>query len=133
MKTIIHYTFIFFLSFSFAVNSHSAEKGDKAISTPLQLLENNKAGKISGIDQFRGKLIYLDFWASWCGPCRKSLPVLNEIRSQYADKGFEVLAINVDENLADALKFLEKYPVDYPILLDPKGSLPQAYRIPGKD
>lgn len=131
MKILIHLFLALLLSFGFVLSSHSANKGDQATSPPLQLLENNKPGKAVAIDNYRGKLIYLDFWASWCGPCRKSLPILNEIRSQYSSQGFEVIAVNVDEKLADALKFLEKYPVDYPILLDPKGSMPQAYKIPG--
>ncbi len=120
-----------FLTLSLVGGVYAADKGDKAINIPLQLLENNKSGKTTGINNYQGKLVYLDFWASWCGPCRKSLPILNEIRSQYAAQGFEVVAVNVDENLDDALGFLEKYPVDYPILLDPKGKMPQAYKIQG--
>ena len=72
----------------------------------------------------------MDIWASWCGPCRKSLPILNEIRRKYLSQGFEVVAVNVDEKLSDALTFLDKYP-DYPVLLDPKGSLAQAYQLQG--
>jgi len=131
MKKALYSLLIISLSFSFIFKSYSAERGEDAISIPLPLLENNKAGKKAEIDSYKGKLIYLDFWASWCGPCRKSLPILNEIRSQYASQGFEVIAINVDENLNDALKFLDKYPVDYPILLDPTGKSPQAYKVKG--
>jgi thiol-disulfide isomerase/thioredoxin len=121
MKILVYVLLITLLSFSVALKVHSAEKGDEAISIPLKLLENNKPGKT----------VYLDFWASWCGPCRKSLPILNEIRSQYSSQGFEVIAVNIDEKLADALRFLDKYPVDYPIFLDPKGKLPKAYKVPG--
>lgn len=131
MKLLIHSLLTMFFSISIALNSYSAEKGSRAISIPLKLLENSKAGKTVGVNTYQGKLIYVDFWASWCGPCRKSLPILNEIRAQYSNQGFEVVAVNVDEKLEDALKFLEKYPVDYPILLDPKGSMPKAYNIKG--
>lgn len=131
MKIFTYSLLIFLLSSSFILKSHSAEKGDMAISIPLKLLENNRPGKTAGINSYKGKLVYMDFWASWCGPCRKSLPILNEIRSKYSSQGFEVVAVNIDEKLADALKFLDKYPVDYPVLLDPKGSLAEAYQLQG--
>lgn len=107
------------------------EEGDTAKNIPLSLLEGQAGGQTVGVDDFKGQLVYLDFWASWCGPCRQSLPILNEIRAKYNDKGFEVVAVNVDENLKDALGFLERYPVSYPILLDPKGEMPKAYDVKG--
>ncbi|MGH1486167.1 MAG: TlpA family protein disulfide reductase [Cellvibrionaceae bacterium] len=110
---------------------HAVDVGDTATVIPLPLLVNKTAGKNTSIKDFKGKLVYLDFWASWCGPCRKSLPILNDIRKNYSDQGFEVVAINVDENLNDALKFLKKYPVDYPILLDSKGLSPRSYQVKG--
>jgi len=120
------------VSFLFAMlPAYAADVGDNAANVSLNLLENSAPGKAAGIGDYKGKLVYLDFWASWCGPCRQSLPILNEIRKEYAAKGFEVVAVNVDENLSDALGFLEKYPVDYPVLLDPKGSMPKLYAIEG--
>lgn len=112
-------------------NSYAFKKGDVTPDIPLPQLEGQSAGKATSITDYKGKLVYLDFWASWCGPCRQSLPILNEIRKDYASKGFEVVAVNVDENLKDALKFLDKYPVDYPILLDPKGKMPKTYKVQG--
>jgi len=113
------------------LSSHAVEVGEIAPATPVNILEGTASGQAASIADYKGQLVYLDFWASWCGPCRVSLPILNEIRKEYASKGFEVVAVNVDENLDDALKFLNKYPVDYPILLDPKGQMPKAYQIPG--
>lgn len=107
------------------------QKGDMAKNVPLNLLEGKASGQSVGIDDYKGSLVYLDFWASWCGPCRQSLPILNEIREKYKDKGFEVVAVNVDENLKDALGFLDRYPVSYPVLLDPKGQMPKAYDVKG--
>lgn len=131
MKIFRHSVCIVLLGLSVTFQSYAASVGDLAISVPLNLLENNTSGKTVELTQYQGKLIYLDFWASWCGPCRKSLPILNEIRGKYSKQGFEVIAINVDEKLEDALKFLDKYPVDYPIFLDPKGKSPKAYKVQG--
>lgn len=94
-------------------------------------MANVKAGQKISLDDYKGKVVYLDFWASWCGPCRKSLPALNDIRNKYASRGFEVIAINVDENPDDGLKFLREYSVSYPIAYDPKGAVPAAYQLKG--
>ncbi len=121
------------------ISSHTlAEKNDKespeaqaAPHIPLPLLENGAAGRTSGINDHKGKIIYLDFWASWCGPCRQSFPFLQNLRDQYHDQGFEIVAVNVDVELKDALSFLQNYPVDYPILLDPEGIMATTYGVQG--
>ena len=94
-------------------------------------LKNIETGKSESLKKYRGKVVYLDFWASWCGPCRQSLPLLNELRSELKRKGFEVLAVNLDEDKADAQTFLEQFPVVYPVLLDPTGKVPPQYDLPG--
>ena len=109
----------------------AAEVGKPAPDIQLPKLNESNIGDSAQISDFRGKLVYLDFWASWCGPCRKSFPVLNELHNTYNSLGFEVVAINVDENLEDALGFLEKHPVDYTILLDSEAISPQKFNVPG--
>ena len=94
-------------------------------------LKNLATGKLDSLKKYRGKVVYLDFWASWCGPCRQSLPLLNTLRQELKRKGFEVIAVNLDENLSDATKFLDQYPVQYPVLLNPKGTVPNLYKLPG--
>lgn len=88
------------------------------------------SGDIS-LESLRGKVVYLDFWASWCGPCRVSFPQLEVLRNELGGDGFEVFAINVDEQEADALKFLEAVPVSYPLVRDAAGTTPQTYGILG--
>jgi thiol-disulfide isomerase/thioredoxin len=105
-------------------------------ATPGQMAPNFKlpgikSGNLMSLKSHRGKVIYLDFWASWCGPCRQSLPLLNDLRNEYKRKGFEVIAVNLDENKADAKAFLKQFPVNYPVLLDPMGKVPQKYDVPG--
>lgn len=102
--------------------------GDKA---PNFKLKNLETGKVESLSKYRGKVVYLDFWASWCGPCRQSLPLLNGLRKDLKKSGFEVIAVNLDENLSDATDFLNQFPVTYPVLLDPKGIVPSHYKLPG--
>jgi thiol-disulfide isomerase/thioredoxin len=83
------------------------------------------------LESLRGKVVYLDFWASWCGPCRISFPQLEQLRGELGADGFEVLAVNVDENQADAKRFLEEVPVSYPVLHDGNGATPQTYGLLG--
>ncbi len=115
----------------FANQTHALDAKDKAIDIPLPQLIGSIAGKSSGLTDHKGKIIYLDFWASWCGPCRQSFPFLNKLRNDYKEKGVEVIAINLDVDITEALAFLKDFPVDYPILLDPQGRMPSAYNVRG--
>ncbi|WP_396589213.1 TlpA disulfide reductase family protein [Bermanella sp. R86510] len=126
LKTAI-YTLVL-TSLCLAGTAYGIEKGQSAPAFSLPLLSN---GKVVNLKQYRGKVVYLDFWASWCGPCRQSLPLLNDLRNDLKQKGFEVLAVNLDEEKAAAQGFLDRFPVDYPILLDPEGGVAMQYELPG--
>jgi thiol-disulfide isomerase/thioredoxin len=102
--------------------------GDKAPDFNIPLLEAK--GMIS-LKHYRGKVVYVDFWASWCSPCRKSLPALNSVHTEFRKKGFEVIAINLDEERDDAMAFLKKFPVAYPTAIDTSSKVPEAYGLVG--
>ena len=75
-------------------------------------------GQTLELNQYKDKVIYVDFWASWCGPCAKSFPFLNEIHKQLNDKGLQIVGVNLDENMDDAKAFLAKYPSSFTVMAD---------------
>lgn len=81
------------------------------------------------MSEYQNKVVYLDFWASWCGPCRQSFPWLNEMHSKYRDKGLVIIAVNLDKDLNKAYQFIEAFPASFLLYSDPKGILAQRYEI----
>lgn len=114
----------------FATTSAGAEDIELGFPAPEIRLPALQGTSTLALADLRGKVVYLDFWASWCGPCRQSLPELEKLRNKYAPH-FEVFAVNLDEKPADGLKFLEKYPVSYPVVSDAEARFPEMFRIKG--
>ncbi|MCC2603794.1 TlpA family protein disulfide reductase [Planctobacterium marinum] len=81
--------------------------------------------------QLKGQVVYLDFWASWCKPCKKSFPFMNELQKKYATEDFKVVAINMDEFADDAKRFLAEIPADFAIYTDPEKQLAESLKLPG--
>lgn len=85
-------------------------------------------GNVS-INAHRGKVLYVDFWASWCAPCLKAIPALEKLRKEFPESDFQVIAINLDREPEKARKFLEDHPVGYPSASDPGGKLPEMFGL----
>ena len=83
------------------------------------------------LSDFKGKVVYLDFWASWCGPCKKSFPWMNEMQSKYGSKGLQIIAVNVDQKREDADKFLAATPAQFTVAFHASGSTPKSYEVKG--
>lgn len=81
------------------------------------------------LSDYRGKVVYLDFWASWCDPCRRSFPWMNQLQSRYGSDGFAVVAVNLDESQQEAIKFLQQIPASFDIAYDPSGKTAEAYGL----
>ncbi|MFT7052468.1 MAG: cytochrome c biogenesis protein CcmG/thiol:disulfide interchange protein DsbE [Psychromonas sp.] len=79
--------------------------------------------------EYHNKVVYLDFWASWCGPCRESFPWLNKMQAKYQDKGLVIIGVNLDRDVNKAYQFTETFPASFRLYSDPKGFLAQQYKI----
>lgn len=80
---------------------------------------------------YKGKVLYLDFWASWCGPCRATFPLMNELRQKYSEDELAIVAVNLDGQRSNADHFLKQYPASFSVLYDPEGVLASRYQLPG--
>ena len=96
-------------------------------TTELKLKQN---GQID-FSEYRGKVVYLDFWASWCIPCREAFPWMNDLNEQYDDDELVIIAVNLDTERADAETFLEQVPANFEIAYDPDGKTARAYELKG--
>ena len=83
------------------------------------------------LSHLRGKVVYVDFWASWCGPCKQSFPWLDGLVREYGSQNFVVIGVNVDKDRDRAERFLNETPAEFSIVYDPKGELATAYKVAG--
>lgn len=100
--------------------------GDRAAAFAAPALDGKGTVELS---KFRGKIVYLDFWASWCAPCLTAIPEIEKMRGEFPSEHFQIVAVNLDQKTKKALRFLKKHPVGYPSASDPKGTLPGQYGV----
>jgi len=81
------------------------------------------------LDKYAGKVVVVDFWASWCVPCRRSFPWLDEMQVKYRDQGLLVIGVNMDKDSDAAESFLQKFPVGFKIVYDADGALARQYDV----
>lgn len=87
------------------------------------------AGKTVQLKTFRGTLVFLNFFATWCGPCREEMPGMERLFRAHHDKGFVVLAVNMDEGAKTVRPFVQQLKLSFPILLDPQGAVTRDYGV----
>ena len=121
--------FLSFLLLVLTLKIEASESGDFAPNFSLpDLLKDNVTHTL---EEKKNLLVYVDFWASWCAPCRLSMPALEKLYREFSIDGFHVLAINVDAIREDAIDFLKDFPVSYSVLADPEGRVSQLYNVMG--
>jgi thiol-disulfide isomerase/thioredoxin len=109
-------------------HARGAEPGQPVPGCALASLRGGERLDPSG---FAGQVIWVDFWASWCSSCAESFPFLEDLQRDLGARGLRVLAINVDEDARDALDFLARHPVSFPVAADPRGECSRRFRLAG--
>ncbi len=96
----------------------------------LLLITPSRADPLD-LTSLRGRVVYLDFWASWCGPCKQSFPWMQTMKETYERQGLTVVAVNLDRDRADANKFLAQFKPTFDVRFDPGGALAESYNVEG--
>jgi thiol-disulfide isomerase/thioredoxin len=86
---------------------------------------------IVALDSLRGKVVLVDFWASWCVPCHRSFPWMSGLHERYKDKGLVIVAIDLDKSRDAAEQFLAQHPAPFRVAFDPAGTTAEAYHVSG--
>ncbi len=109
----------------FASTSQAAAVGGNAPDFTLK----SKDGNNIKLNEYRGDVVMINFWASWCGPCRQEMPALEQLYSKYKDLGFVILGVNLDEDSNKAIAMLDKTSVSFPILFDETKQVSKLYNV----
>jgi peroxiredoxin len=113
------------LSCTLAVSSLVGASASVAPSFALP----SRAGDTVSLDKLKGQVVMLNFWASWCGPCRQEMPLLDQMHKRYSSLGFTLVGVNVDANSKDAEEWLSKTPVSFPVLFDRESKVSKLYDV----
>lgn len=106
--------------------AYAVKKGDIA---PAFSVEDINSGQQISLEQFKGKLVYLDFWASWCPPCLKSFPFMEQLKQKYSERGLVVVAISLDQKREAAMGFLNRIETSFIIGHNSSGSVAKNYDV----
>jgi len=108
-----------------SMESHAVAVSDSAPDFTLKSLE----GSNLRLEEYRGQVVLLNFWASWCGPCRQEMPLLDRLHHRYEDTGFAVLGVNVEGEPTPAQEIVDKTNVTFPILIDDGQKVSEMYNL----
>lgn len=114
------------LAFAFTSSAWAVQVGDEVPNCALTSMDGRQK---YDFQQFRGKVLYVDFWSSWCGPCAQSFAFLNQIHHGLKDRGLEVMAINLDEFQEEAQAFLVQHPAQFNVVADTTQQCAKAFEV----
>jgi thiol-disulfide isomerase/thioredoxin len=117
---------VFFICMSFSGNIYALETASKAPDFELPGMQ----GTVK-LSTTAGSVVYVDFWASWCGPCRQSFSWMNAMQEKYKGQGLQIIGVNLDAKNEDAKKFLAQIPAKFTVAFDSKGLTPKVYGVKG--
>jgi thiol-disulfide isomerase/thioredoxin len=124
-----HISFIALITLFMSVQALGAQKPIQGQTPPNIAIAF--ADNTAHLQDFKGQVIYLDFWASWCKPCLRSFPWMNEMQQKYGATGFKIIAVNLDTDPALAAQFLRRVPANFPIAYDTSGQTAKTYQLLG--
>ena len=105
----------------------AVEEGERAPAVKAARLDDPAAS--FELSATRGQVVYVDFWASWCAPCLRSMPALRTLYGKYRERGFVVVGVNKDMAAGDAERFLRRFPVSFPLVLDADDAVAKAFVV----
>ena len=108
-----------------SMHSHAVAVQDEAPDFTLKSL----AGNNLRLEEYRGRVVLINFWASWCGPCRQEMPLLDRLHRRYEDTGFAVLGVNVEGEVEPAQEIVDKTKVTFPVLIDEGQKVSEMYNL----
>jgi len=117
--------FLVMSMYLFTPLSYAAEASGPAPDFTLK----SRGGENIKLSEHRGDVVMINFWASWCGPCRQEMPLLEELYKKYSDVGFTLLAVNVEEDSSKADDLLRDIPVTFPVLFDNTNAVSKLYKV----
>jgi peroxiredoxin len=115
------------LSLTLSAGSHAAQEASKGPAPDFTL--KSASGENIKLSELRGQVVLINIWASWCGPCRQEMPLLDQMYQKYGDLGFTLLGVNVEQDSADAQRMLHDTPVTFPILFDTQNVVSKLYDV----
>jgi len=118
------------LGFAFSIFAASslASSGLTGQSAPDFALKSS-SGKNLRLSEYRGDVVMVNFWATWCGPCRQEMPLLDELYSRYQRVGFSLLGVNIDDNSSKAMNMVSELDISFPVLFDSRKEVSRLYEV----
>jgi peroxiredoxin len=108
-----------------AASAFAADTGGPAPAFTLTTLE----GQPGALSQYKGQVVMVNFWATWCGPCQQEMPLLDQMYKKYKPAGFTLIGVNVDKEAPPVKELMARKPVSFPVLLDPANQVSKAYHV----
>ena len=116
------------LAFTAFAATSLASSGLTGHSAPDFALKSS-SGQNLRLSEFRGDVVMVNFWATWCGPCRQEMPLLDELYARYGRVGFSLLGVNIDDNQSKAMDMITELGVDFPVLFDSRKEVSKLYDV----